>query len=98
MKSSYSARLARIIGAGALLATSAALAQSAPDAEYEYDDLGRLKSVTYSNNKDMGYYYDPAGNREAVVIADEGALPAEAPEGGVVIVVPLNGFTVVPVQ
>lgn len=30
---------------------------------YTYDDLGRVKTVTYSNGATITYDYDPAGNR-----------------------------------
>lgn len=49
--------------AAALLATPA-LPQVTTT--YQYDDLGRLKSATYSS-KNITYNYDPAGNRTTVV-------------------------------
>jgi uncharacterized protein RhaS with RHS repeats len=35
---------------------------------YAYDDLGRLKSASYDNGKELDYNYDPAGNRSSVVV------------------------------
>ena len=35
---------------------------------YVYDDLGRLKSASYDNGKEIDYSYDPAGNRSSVVV------------------------------
>ncbi len=42
---------------------------------YAYDDLGRLKQAQYDNNKEIDYYYDPAGNRTSVVTQ---AIPPHA--------------------
>jgi len=53
------------IGSLALLACSTGL--SAAATTYTYDDLGRLKTVTYDNGKQIVYTYDPAGNRTQVV-------------------------------
>jgi len=44
---------------------------------YQYDDLGRLKSATYDNNKEVDYSYDPAGNRSSVVVGT--TTPHRAP-------------------
>ncbi|MBK7748136.1 MAG: RHS repeat protein [Candidatus Obscuribacter sp.] len=32
-----------------------------------YDNLGRIKVITYANGKTITYTYDAAGNRTAVV-------------------------------
>ncbi|CAN5177560.1 hypothetical protein BH10CYA1_BH10CYA1_62870 [soil metagenome] len=37
-------------------------------ATYEYDDNGRLVSVTYANGTVIVYNYDSAGNRTSVVV------------------------------
>jgi uncharacterized protein (TIGR03437 family) len=36
---------------------------------YEYDDVNRLRSATYSNGMSITYAYDPAGNRTSIQIA-----------------------------
>ena len=59
-----------------LLALAAAVAflgmpltASAADVVYEYDDKGRLKSVTYTvAGKKIVYTYDKAGNRTQKVV------------------------------
>lgn len=40
---------------------------AADTATYTYDNLGRLKTVTYANGTIISYSYDPAGNRTSVV-------------------------------
>jgi len=35
---------------------------------YQYDNLGRLKSASQDNGKEVDYNYDPAGNRSSVVV------------------------------
>jgi YD repeat-containing protein len=37
---------------------------------YTYDDLGRLTTAAYDNNKTITYTYDPAGNRTQVATAN----------------------------
>ena len=95
----------KIRSVGALCATcmflcnfpATALAQ-APDVTYEYDDLGRLKKVEYGDGKGAAYFYDAAGNRQAVVVDDIADLPTTPPTGRIIVVLPLNGFTVIPVR
>jgi YD repeat-containing protein len=36
-------------------------------ATYTYDNLGRLKTVTFTNGTQIVYNYDAAGNRTSVV-------------------------------
>lgn len=36
-------------------------------ATYTYDNLGRLKTVTFANGTVITYNYDPVGNRTSVV-------------------------------
>ena len=36
---------------------------------YTYDDLGRLTTAAYDDNKTITYTYDPAGNRTQVTTA-----------------------------
>ncbi|ADU15330.1 RHS repeat domain-containing protein [Asticcacaulis excentricus] len=57
-----------------LLVVSAASAQT-----YTYDDLGRLKIVTYSNGVKTGYSYDPADNRTKSQTALNGVLNFGSP-------------------
>jgi len=54
------------IGGLVLLICSAGSLLSATT--YQYDDLGRLKSASYDNGKEIDYNYDPAGNRSSVVV------------------------------
>ncbi len=63
-----------VIGSLALLTCSAGSSFCATT--YHYDDLGRLKSASYDNGKEVDYNYDPAGNRSSVVV---GATPHGAP-------------------
>jgi YD repeat-containing protein len=81
----------------ALLLTSAA-AQAAETINYTYDALGRVKSATHVGGDNAGmvinYTYDPAGNRTEYKVT--GSKNKGRPDG-VVIVVPLNGFTIIPV-
>ena len=56
---------------GMLIATSAVGGET----KYEYDVLGRVVKVTYSDGSTVAYAYDLAGNRVAVTTA------ASAPSG-----------------
>ena len=48
---------------------------------YAYDDLGRLKSASYDNGKEVDYNYDPAGNRSSVIVGptQPHMAPSKAP-------------------
>jgi YD repeat-containing protein len=81
------------LGVLALLASLSASAQTS-DATYEYDALGRLNKVTYSDGTYQRYFYDAAGNR---VLARTDGGEAPEPFSGAVIVVPLLGLAVIPV-
>jgi hypothetical protein len=65
---------------------------------FDYNQLGRLVRSTSSGSVNNGlniqYTIDEAGNRKRVVIAGSSnqGIPTEG-----VIVVPLNGFTVIPI-
>ena len=72
-------------------AASPALAQE--QVKIEYDALGRLTKVTHESGPNSGtisaYAYDPASNRMNVTVT--GAKKR-------VVVVPLNGFTIIPLN
>ena len=74
-----------------LAAASPALAQE--QVKMEYDALGRLTKVVHESGPNAGtnsaYSYDPASNRTNVTVT--GARKR-------VVVVPLNGFTVIPLN
>lgn len=78
------------------LALSSAAAQE-PAEEYEYDALGRLIKVNQTDGSAIDYTYDPAGNRKRVDIAGTGVSDRD-PYAPLVIVVPLNGFVVIPIN
>lgn len=60
-----------ILCLGMLMATSAVSGET----RYEYDSLGRVVKVTYSDGSTVAYSYDAAGNRVAVTAT------ASAPSG-----------------
>ena len=65
---------------------------------YVYDALGRLTKVTQSDASTIDYQYDPAGNRTLVSV-DGSGTPDVNPNGpSAIVVVPLNGFTVIPIN
>ena len=68
-----------------------ALAQNI--ANYTYDELGRLKTVTYDNGVSVVYEYDAAGNRTRQEVTGSTNAP---PPAAAVIVLPIAGFTVIP--
>jgi hypothetical protein len=65
---------------------------------YQYDLLGRLiqgsSSGSVNNGLNIQYTIDEAGNRKRVIVA--GSSNQGTPTEGV-IVVPLNGFTIIPI-
>jgi YD repeat-containing protein len=75
-----------------------ATAQAAETINYTYDPLGRVKTATHvgGDNDQMviTYTYDAAGNRIQYVVSGS---KNKGRADGVVIVVPLNGFTIIPV-
>jgi YD repeat-containing protein len=86
-----------IVKAGGTLLLFAGIATSANATEtvtYTYDALGRLVTTAHSGSVNSGlqagYTYDAADNRTNVVVTG-----APAGNGTRVIVVPLNGFTVI---
>jgi hypothetical protein len=91
------------LAASLLLGASAQLilctpAQAAETINYTYDALGRVKSATHVGGDNAGmvinYIYDPAGNRTQYQVT--GSKNKGQPDG-IVIVVPLNGFTLIPI-
>ncbi|BEV12117.1 RHS repeat protein [Asticcacaulis sp. DW145] len=73
------------------LSSSFLIALSASQTAFVYDALGRVTKVTYDNGTVVEYQYDAAGNRTQKTVTG-------SPSSGVrVVVVPLNGFTVIPV-
>lgn len=79
----------------ALLAAPAAAAQETTT--YTYDALGRLQESQITQGPNTGtdtkIEYDSAGNRKNYVVTGATGTPSS---GTKVIVVPLNGFTVIP--
>ena len=76
-----------------LAAAMPAAANASETTTYAYDALGRVVTVAHSGSVNNGlqaqYTYDPADNRTNVTVTGASRQ--------VVIVVPLNGFTVIPV-
>lgn len=90
-------RLAALGVVGALL--GAAEASAAETVIYSYDALGRLTATTHSGGTNNGMsqqlQYDRAGNRTSYTVA--GSQNLSPPPENIVIVVPLNGFTIIPI-
>jgi hypothetical protein len=64
---------------------------------YSYDSQGRLVDTSHSGSGDsagleIAYQYDLAGNRTIYVVT------GSKNRGQMVVVVPLNGFTVIPIN
>lgn len=77
-----------------IIASSLLLTLQASAVEtYDYDALGRLTKVTQDDSTTATFEYDMAGNRTRVAIAGSG-VPDSNPNGALVVV-PLNGFTVI---
>jgi len=53
----------------ALILLAASAAALAGNVTYNYDSLGRLKSVTYADGTTINYTLDPTGNRQTVASA-----------------------------
>lgn len=92
-----------IIVAGVAVSTAS---QAQDKTTYTYDVLGRLKDAVSSGsqNTTTEIRYDPAGNRTSYTVTgatdghgDPGAL-AGNPQRKRFVVVPLNGFTIIPLQ
>ncbi|SIO20971.1 YD repeat-containing protein [Parasphingorhabdus marina DSM 22363] len=89
--------LAALLPASLLLASGPALSQATTT--YEYDALGRLTGTSTTGGTNDGlatdYEYDPAGNRSRVVVTGSSNDP---PGTTKIIVLPINGFLVIPVS
>ncbi|MCG8441186.1 MAG: hypothetical protein MI723_05180 [Caulobacterales bacterium] len=80
----------------------------ASNTKYVYDELGRVIDVIYNDADgdsvcDVGetciaYDYDAADNRTNVTVTGATGAPPPAPTTGVIVVVPLNGFTIIPLD
>ncbi len=82
------------VAAIALLAAAAGAAPAeAGQVSYEYDPLGRLVRANRTGGYEARYAYDKADNRLSYSVT---GASAPAPRGAAVVVVPLNGFKVVP--
>jgi hypothetical protein len=93
-----------VMAMSVMLSASRALAGSSA---YKYDQLGRLikvcQTTAASCNIDApgasdvvtAYTYDPAGNRTSHSITGS-TNPTPPPSA--VIIVPLNGFTIIPIE
>jgi YD repeat-containing protein len=83
-----------LLAACALLAAPAAVAQETTT--YKYDALGRLRESSTAGGQNSGTNnkidYDNAGNRSKYEVTGATGTPST---GMKVIVVPLNGFTVI---
>jgi YD repeat-containing protein len=80
-----------LFAALAIVGGSPAVAQE--QVRIEYDALGRLTKVTHESGPNSGtqsaYTYDPASNRTNVTVTGVQKK---------VVVVPLNGFTIIPIN
>ena len=81
---------AYIVALGMIGLGAVSIAQTTTSESYEYDALGRLITVTRDLGLSAEYQYDPAGNRTGVT-TNRGS------GGGAIVVVPLNGYTVIPI-
>lgn len=88
----------RMLALGLFGALMAAPAIAAETTTYTYDALGRLTGSSVSGGPSSGVatalQYDPAGNRGNYQVTGSAN---NSPPVAAVIVVPLNGFTVIPI-
>lgn len=83
---------------GALVVCWTTSLRAAETVTYQYDLLGRLiqgsSSGSVNNGLNIQYTIDEAGNRKRIVVTGSSnqGMPTEG-----VIVVPLNGFTIIPI-
>ena len=90
-----SGRRIRAVLAAALVAGMALPVLAQDTTSYTYDELGRLKTVTYGDGVSVVYEYDAAGNRTQQVVTGSSNAP---PPAAAVIVLPIAGFTIIPIQ
>jgi len=62
---------------------------------YSYDALGRLVTMDMPASVQSTYKYDDAGNRYEQKVTGS---PNPPPPPQAVVVVPLNGFTIIPIE
>lgn len=91
-------RVISLLAAASALYWPGSPASAAETTTYRYDALGRLVAVNVSGGANSGLAnnigYDAAGNRTQYVV--EGAKAASrSPK---IIVLPLNGYTIIPLQ
>lgn len=60
------------------------LASADTSASYTYDNLNRLKKVTYSNGVTVNYTYDALGNRTKKTVTGTGQLRGDVNSDGTV--------------
>jgi hypothetical protein len=81
-----------------LLCCAPTAAQATETITYSYDAKGRLVKVvragTVNNGVQTVYTHDKANNRKTVVVTGS---PNAPPPPAAVIVLPLNGYTIIPI-
>ena len=90
-----SGRHTRAVLVAALVAGMALPVLAQDTTSYTYDELGRLKTVTYGDGVSVVYEYDAAGNRTRQEVTGSTNAP---PPAAAVIVLPIAGFTIIPIQ
>ncbi len=95
-RSSWTAEVGALIITGVLASAGEASAQTV---KYKYDALGRLIEVERPDGSAMLYTYDPADNRMNVVsIPPLPPPPPPPPPTTQLVVVPLLGYVVIPLD
>jgi YD repeat-containing protein len=61
----------RLVASAIASWTLFALAPPSSAVEYTYDSLHRLSAVTYGDGTTVTYNYDPAGNREGIIVTED---------------------------
>ena len=86
--------LAAVMGAALCMGLGGNAAHAQETHTYKYDVLGRLIEADHGTKGSATYTYDEADNRQSVSITETTGSP---PITGV-IVLPLNGFTIIPLN